>query len=132
MILLAAVLQLRLALVLPIEFKINISAGGGHGQVPIGQLDDLLLDLHVVNALELWVPFEVGCNDFDGHLDERLDVVGGESVLVLLASLADLNGDLVVIELLHLFHLGGMLLCLNFLGLGGSGRCEISLLHFNF
>ena len=86
--------------------------------------------MNVVNALEFRIPFEVGSNDLNCHLNERLDVLGWEGILVTLAGLSNLHSDFIVIELLHLFHLCCVLLRLHFLGLRGCCRCKVSFLHF--
>ena len=86
------------ALVFPVEFEIDVAAGGGHGEGSVCKLNDLLLDEVITDAFELRVHLEICCYDLDSHLNKRFNVCGGECLLIALACLGYLESDLIVIE----------------------------------
>jgi len=130
MIFLSAVLELMFALILPVEFKVDISPSCGDRKWPISQLYYLLLNLHVVNSFKFGITFKVCCNDFNSHLNKGLNILWRECIFVPFACFCDLDCNLIVIKLLHLLHFSRMFLCLNLLSLWGGHSCQISLLHF--
>ena len=86
------------ALVFPVELEVDVAAGGGYGEGPVCQLNDLLLDEVITDTFKLRVHLEIGCYNLDRHLNKRFNVSGGECLLIALACLGYLESNLIVIE----------------------------------
>ena len=113
------------ALLLPVELLGDVPGRNGYWQVVVDLANDVVLNLRVLNAIQVWVLLEVFCHYGLRDLLQRLDLVRWEGSVTLLLGLHDGLGNVAVVEGFLFF---------SFLGLGlghlARGSYFLSERHF--
>ena len=114
-------LLVLLALLLPVEFKVNVACNSCDGQIFPCQFHNFLQSSLLLDTIKLWIHVEVLSNDFVRDLYKTLNLIAWECSRVVLLCLENCLGDVAILELLLVLFFFGLgagccLRCLNFLG----------------
>ena len=63
------------ALLLPIEFKVDITSNSRDWKLGASQFHNFTLDVNILYSFEFWILFKVFCDDFISQLSQTLDFI---------------------------------------------------------